>query len=112
MFRQPWVLAAIGLALLASFSSATVAASVNIPAGQAAADPKVHEGMVISASTGQISIRGADGKEHSFKTNDMTRITVNGKPGKLEDLQAGIPVRVMTDGMNKVTAISTIDDRK
>lgn len=75
-------------------------------------DPMVIEGMVVSAGTGQISVRAADGKEHSFKTNEMTRITVNGKPGKLEDLKAGIQVRVMLDQQSKVVSISTVDDRK
>ena len=72
----------------------------------------VIEGVVVSAGVGQISVRAADGKEHSFKTNEMTRITVNGKPGKLEDLKAGIQVRVMVDKQAKVVSISTVDDRK
>ncbi|WP_425617354.1 hypothetical protein NA78x_001028 [Anatilimnocola sp. NA78] len=79
---------------------------------QAAAEPQLHEGTVVSAGTGQVSMKTADGKEHVFKTNDTTRITVNGKPGKLEDLKPGIQIRVMTDQMNKVTSISTVDDRK
>jgi hypothetical protein len=75
-------------------------------------DPMVIEGAVVSASAGQLSLRAADGKEHSFKPNAMTRIMVNGKPGKLEDLKAGVQVRVMVDKMAKVVSISTVDDRK
>ena len=76
------------------------------------ADPQNIEGMVVSASAGQLSLRTADGKEHSFKSNEMTRIMVNGKPGKLADLKAGVAVRVMVDKQGKVISISTVDDRK
>lgn len=75
-------------------------------------DPQVHEGMVVSAGGTAISLRKADGKEHSFKTNDTTRIMVNGKPGKLEDLKPGVMIRVMIDGKGMVTSVSTVDDRK
>lgn len=75
-------------------------------------DPMVVEGTVLSASAGQVSLRAADGKEHSFKPNEMTRIMVNGKPGKLEDLKAGVQIRVMVDKQGKVVSISTVDDRK
>lgn len=75
-------------------------------------EPLVVEGVVVSASAGQVSLRAADGKEHSFKPNEMTRITVNGKPGKLADLKAGVMIRVMVDKQGKVISISTVDDRK
>ena len=75
-------------------------------------DPQLHEGMVVSAGNGQVSLRGADGKEHTFKANTTTRIMVNGKPGKLEDLKPGIMIRVMVDGKGMVTSISTVGDRK
>jgi hypothetical protein len=76
------------------------------------ADPQVHEGMVVSASGNQVSLKGADGKEKSFKTNEKTRIIVNGKPGKLENLKPGVMIRVMVDGNGMVTSVSTVDDRK
>jgi len=75
-------------------------------------DPAVHEGVVVSAGGTAVSIRKADGKEHSFKTNETTRIMVNGKPGRLEDLKPGVTIRVMVDGKGMVTSISTVDDRK
>lgn len=75
-------------------------------------DPQVHEGMVVSAAATQVSIKGADGKEQSFKTNEMTRVTVHGKPGKLADLKPGLMIRVMVDGKGLVTSVSTVDDRK
>jgi hypothetical protein len=75
-------------------------------------EPQVLEGVVLTASADQISIRAADGKEHSFKANEMTRVTVNGKPGKLTDIKVGMQVRVMVDQAGKVTSVSTVDDRK
>lgn len=75
-------------------------------------DPQVHEGIVVSAGGTTVSLKKADGKEHSFKTNEMTRIMVNGKPGKLEDLKPGVLIRVMVDGKGMVTSVSTVDDRK
>ncbi|QDU26862.1 hypothetical protein ETAA8_19460 [Anatilimnocola aggregata] len=79
---------------------------------QAVAEPRLHEGTVVSASAGQVSMRATDGKEQVFKINSMTRVTINGKPGKVEALEAGTPIRVMVDQANNVTAISTVDDRK
>ncbi|WP_254511548.1 hypothetical protein [Anatilimnocola floriformis] len=102
-----------------AFASLFVVAS--IPVSPALADdtpelqnvePMVVEGAVVSASAGQLSLRTADGKEHSFKPDEKTRINVNGKPGKLEELKAGVQVRVMVDKMAKVVSISTVDDRK
>ena len=97
----------------------TTSQLMDIPSACAADDPAVQnvepqavEGMVVSAGTGQVSVRAADGKEHSFKPNEMTRITVNGKPGKLEDLKPGVMIRVMVDKQGKVISISTVDDRK
>lgn len=111
MFCHAWVMLA-AMVCLTTFEHAEAKTGASSPPNQATADPQVHEGMVVSASTGQLSMRAADGKEHMFKTNDMTRITVNGKPGKLEDLKSGMAIRVMLDAMKQVTAISTVDDRK
>ena len=52
------------------------------------------------------------GKEQSFNVDAMTRITVNGKPGKLEDLQETMPVQVATEGNGKVLTIATVDKEK
>ncbi len=75
-------------------------------------EPQVLEGVVISSGSGQVSMRAGDGKEHVFKIGEMTRINVNGKPGKLADLKPGLAIRAMVDEAGKVISISTIDDRK
>jgi hypothetical protein len=107
------ILMVAGCLVLGSFALNSV---VSLPAsGQEPnprSEPQLREGVVVSAGGGQLSIRAADGKEHAFKTNEMTKITVNGKPGKLEDLKAGVQVRVMVDAKGMVASISTVDDRK
>lgn len=99
---------AVGLLLANLGSAAFLHAQVPSPRS----DPQLHEGMVVSAGNGQVSLRGADGKEHAFKANALTRIMIHGKPGKLEDLKPGEMIRVMVDGKGMVTSISTVDDRK
>ncbi len=77
-----------------------------------AAEPQMHKGTVMSASVGRLVMKDMAGKEHSFAVDAMTKITVHGKPGKLEDLQETMPVQVTTEEKGKVLAISTIDSEK
>jgi hypothetical protein len=42
----------------------------------------------------------------------MAKITLIGKPGRLEDFQATMPVLVTTDERGTVLAVSTIDMHK
>lgn len=75
-------------------------------------EPQIHEGMVVSASADQVAMKTADGKDHTFKADTMTRVMIHGKPGKLTELKSGVQIRVMVDQAGKVTSISTVDDRK
>lgn len=111
MLRAILFLFALGLPTSLIGLPATQATAVGAPGSQIT-EPQTIEGMVVSASAGQVSVRTADGKEQSFKPDAMTRITVHGKPGKLEELSAGLQIRVMVDKQGKVISISTIDDRK
>jgi hypothetical protein len=77
-----------------------------------AAEPQIHKGTVTSASAGRLVMKDMDGKEKSFTVDAMTRITVHGKLGKLEDLQETMPVQVATEATGKVLTISTIDKEK
>jgi hypothetical protein len=77
----------------------------------AAADANTHEGVVISAS-GTTLVMSTDGKEHSHTVPASVQVTVNGKPGKLEDFKRGMRVRVMTDKDGNVLAVSTLDAKK
>ena len=78
----------------------------------AAAEPQIHKGTVMSASAGRLVMKDMAGKELSFTVDAMTKITVHGKPGKLEDLQETMPVQVATEANGKVLAVSTIDKEK
>lgn len=75
-------------------------------------EPQMLEGTVVSAGQGALVMKDAEAKQHSFKVEVMTKITFNGKPGKLEDFQAGTPVRVTVGSENRLLAVSTIDDKK
>ncbi len=75
-------------------------------------DPQMNKGTVVSASNGRLVMKDTSGKEHSYSVDSVTKITVNGKPGKLEDLQETMPVQVTTDEKGKVLAVSTMDKDK
>jgi hypothetical protein len=77
-----------------------------------AADPKQHEGMVVSAGDGKLTMTDASGKQHTHTVPEAAKVTVNGKPGKLADLKPGILVRVMSGSDGTVMAVSTVDDVK
>ena len=77
-----------------------------------AADPNLHEGTVVSASAGKLVMADSEGKQHSHSMDKDVKITVHGKPGKLEDLQPSMKIRVMTDKDGKALSVSTVDDQK
>lgn len=78
----------------------------------AAAEPQIHKGTVMSAAAGRLVMKDMAGKEQTFMVDAMTKITVHGKPGKLEDLQETMPVQVATEASGKVLSVSTIDKEK
>ena len=71
-----------------------------------------HEGTVVSAGDGKLVMKTDDGQQHSHSIDGSVQIIVHGQPGKLEDLQEGMRVRVMTNQDGKVTSVSTVDTRK
>jgi hypothetical protein len=77
-----------------------------------AADPLLHEGTVVSAAAGKLAIKDKAGKDQSFAIDGATKVTVNGKPGRLEDLKESMPVQVMVDDKGKVLTVSTVDKQK
>jgi hypothetical protein len=81
-------------------------------ASGAAIEPRLEKGTVVSASGGTLVIKDKAGKQQTFAVDAATKITVNGKPGKLDDLQETMLVQVTTDEKDKVLAVSTIDREK
>lgn len=96
----------LGLLVLAPLGS-LAGANVFSPARDN--DLKMFEGTVVSAKAGTLEMMENAGKSHSFKVGDQAKITVNGKPGKLEDLQLSMKIRVIVDAMDQVASVSTID---
>jgi len=96
----------LGLLALAPLGSIAIAATIS-PARDA--DPKMYEGIVVAAKSGMLDMTDNGGKSHSFKIGNEAKITVNGKPGKLSDLQISMKVRVIVDSMDQVASVSTID---
>jgi hypothetical protein len=76
------------------------------------AEPQMHEGIVVSAGAEKLTIKDKAGKDQSFVIDGTTRVTVNGKPGRLEDLKESMRVQVMTDDKGKVLTVSTVDKEK
>jgi hypothetical protein len=52
------------------------------------------EGTVVQAGDGMLTVKGGDGRERSLPANEKTIITLNGGPCRLEELTAGMRVRV------------------
>jgi hypothetical protein len=64
-----------------------------------------HDGTVVKAGDGKLTMTGKDGKEHSHNVAKDAKVTINGKPGKLDDLKEGMMITVTTDDNNNVTAV-------
>lgn len=63
-----------------------------------AEDAKSHEGVVVKAGDGKLTMTDKDGKnEHSHDVAADAKISCNGKECKLEDLKKGTQVRVTVD---------------
>lgn len=80
-------------------------------AGASAAEKKAvshsHEGTVVSAANGKLTMTGKDKKEHSHDVLATAKITIDGKDAKLDALKKGMAISVTTDNDGKVTAISS-----
>jgi len=95
------------IALLIAFTF--VVASV---AHTRANEPQIHKGTVVSATATRLVMKDMMGKEQSFTIDHTTKVTVNGHPGKLEDLQETMPIHVALDENGKVLSVSTVDKDK
>jgi len=75
-------------------------------------EPQIQKGTVVSATATRLVMKDTMGKEQSFTVNHTTKVTVNGQPGKLEDLQETMPIHVALDENGKVLTVSTVDKEK
>lgn len=60
----------------------------------AVAADEVHQGTVILAKDGKISIQDKDGNSEVFTLAPDAKITLDGKPAKLEDISNGNTAKV------------------
>jgi hypothetical protein len=85
-----------------------VAATAFVAAPALAADT-AHEGTVVSAEAGKLTMtKKGDTKEHSHAITDKTTITLDGKPAKLTDLKKGQHVKVTIDDTMAVTKVEAM----
>jgi hypothetical protein len=78
-----------------SLSLAALALVLFLSQASLAAD-KVHEGTVVKAGDGKLTMTDKQGNEHSHAIPATAIITCDGKDCKLEDLKAGYSVKVTT----------------
>jgi len=78
----------------------------------AALEPQLYKGTVVSAGAGRLVMKDTGGKDQSFSVDAATKIMVNGKLARLEDLQETMQIQVTLDEKGKVLAVSTIDKDK
>ncbi len=61
-------------------------------------EPKTHEGKVVKAADGKLTMKDTKDKEMIHTLSKDATITVDGKPAKLEDLKADMTITVTMDG--------------
>jgi hypothetical protein len=91
---------AMGFAVLA------VALFLTLPTMVIAADEDTHDGKIVSAGNGKLTMTDKEGKnEMSHNVGAECVITLDGKEVKLDDLKAGFTVKVTTKKGEKNVAI-------
>jgi hypothetical protein len=76
------------------------------------AEVQMHKGTVVSAANGRLVMKDMAGREHTHLVSKDTKVTIHGQPGRLEQLEPTMLVRVATEGADKVVSVSTVDDDK
>jgi FtsZ-interacting cell division protein ZipA len=81
---------------------------------KAKAEEMTHEGTVVSATAKKLVMKGkGDAKEHEHTLAATAKVTCDGKDCKLEDLKAGLRVRVTTVGADMTaTRVEALDKNK
>jgi len=74
-----------------------------------AEDGDTHDGTVVKAADGKLTMTGKDGKEHSHAISEDVKISCDGKKCKLEDLKEGTKVKVTTKKDGEKIVVTRID---
>lgn len=95
-----------------ALSLAALALVLFLGQSSVAAD-KTHEGTVVKAGDGKLTMSDSLGKKHTHTIAATTAITCDGKECKLEDLKAGYSVTVTTAEDEKtVTKVDAMSAKK
>jgi len=78
-----------------------------------AADKETHEGMVVSAGNGKLTMTDKDGKnEHTHAVAADAVIIFDGKQSRLDDLPKGSLIRVTTEVRAASKAVTRIEGQR
>ncbi len=97
--------------MLRLLSVVFVGMALALVVGQPALAAETHEGKIVDAANGKLTMTDKDGKnKHTHDVPATARITCDGKACKLEDLKSGFAVKVTVDknvdGKQVVTQIA------
>ena len=72
-----------------------------------------HEGKVVKAGDGKLTMTGKDGKnEHTHAIGADAKITLDGKDAKLDDLKAGMAVKVTAEKKGDKVVVTKVEGKK
>ena len=72
-----------------------------------------HEGIVVSAGSGKLTMTDKEGKnEHTHEVGTDAKVTCDGKEAKLEDLMKGNTVKVTTAKKGDKDVVVSIEAKK
>ena len=90
-------LALVGLAFVAFETSTALAAD------------QTHSGTIVSVNGAKLTMADANENEATFTVDETAKITLDGKPAKLQDLKKGQAVKVTTQKSNGETVAVKIE---
>lgn len=75
--------------------------------------PGTHEGKVVKAEAGKLTMTDKDGKnQHTHTVPADAKVTCDGKDCKVEDLKAGYKVKVTTEKKGEKVQVTKIEAEK
>ncbi|MDY3555363.1 hypothetical protein R5W24_004506 [Gemmata sp. JC717] len=102
MLRRTFALAAVA-ALVFAFNTARAED----------AKPGTHEGKVVKAEAGKLTMTDKDGKhEHTHTIPASAKVTCDGKECKVEDLKPGSSVKVVTEKKEDKVMVVRVEAKK
>jgi Cu/Ag efflux protein CusF len=101
MLRRSFVVAAV--AMIVAWGAQSVSAEEK---------PGTHEGKVVKAEAKKLTMTDKDGKEHAHDVGADAKVTCDGKECKLEELKAGMKIKVTTEKKDEKLVVTKIEAEK